>query len=324
MSFIIDFGNLRKNRMNKPILILIYKRPSLTKRLLSSLSNVKPKKIYVAGDGPKDDVEENKVQETRDAIKSIDWDTNVKTNYSTKNLGLRKRVSSALDWFFENEKAGIILEDDLIPNKSFFEFSESLLEKYKHEDQVTTISGNNFLFDRLDLKYDYYFTRYPHCWGWATWARAWKKYDHEMDSWPEVKKTRKLKDIFGGDPFLESYWTSIFQKVYEGKIDSWSYIWTYSNLIKGGLSINPSQNLVSNIGFGREATHTKVKSRVAEMDTHKLKFPLKHPSKIKRNKKADTITERTIFVTPRMMMVMILGTIKARIRALKEVFFKNG
>ena len=292
------------NSLKIPVLLLIYKRPDLTKQLISSLSKIKPIKLYVVADGPKNEEEKRKVKETRDLIDKIDWECEIKRNYADKNMGLRRRVPSGIDWFFEHEEEGIILEDDLVPHPSFFGFCEVLLERYKDDERVVSISGNNFQFGKLSMKENYYFSRYVHSWGWATWKRAWEKYDNKMGDWPRIKKEGWLRNYLG-DSFLARFWTKMFDLVYKNEIDSWAYVWTYSNFIQSGLTIIPDRNLVKNIGFGTQATHTKIVGKMSFVSTKKMPSTLKHPSFVMRNTEADRNTERVLYLTPRMIVGMI-------------------
>ena len=290
--------------LNKPVLLLVYKRPKLTKVVLDSLNKTKPSKLYVVADGPKNEKEKELCEQTRNLFNEINWDCKVYKNYSDKNMGLRKRVSSGITWFFEQEESGIILEDDCVADPSFFRFCNELLKKYKDDERVMVISGDNYQTGRKRTEYSYYFSRYNHCWGWASWRRAWKHYDNEMKLWPEIKKGKWLNDIFG-DKINSLYWKQIFDLAYQKKIDSWAYVWTYSCWLQSGLTILPNVNLVKNIGIGKEATHTKFKDTEAGVGLSSLKFPLKHPPFVIRDTRADRITDRNRFLKPRIIAGMI-------------------
>jgi hypothetical protein len=284
--------------MKTPVVIIIYHRPQMTVKVIDSLREVKPSQIFVIADGPKDKQDVEKCKKTRDLIKSIDWKCEIHKNYSLKNLGLRKRVVTGLDWVFSKVDRAIILEDDLVIDKSFYDFCENTLEKYKNDSKIISISGNNFLFGRHKIKYSYFFSRHIYSWGWATWRRAWKLYDDTMSDWPLVKSKNILSDIF--EEWIElTYWNRIFDLTFERKINSWAYAWTYTAFINNKLTIVPSINLVSNVGIGQGATHTLIKSRVLNIPIERIDFPLKHPRVIRQDKKSDSIIERTLYVTPR-------------------------
>lgn len=291
-----------------PVVLIIYNRPDLVQKVMSSLRVVKPGKVYVIADGPKNKSEKKLVKQTRDIIKEINWNCNIKKNYSNKNLGLRKRIVSGLNWVFKNEKQVIILEDDCIADPSFFSYCEKLLNKYKNNKKIMSISGNNFQFGKNQIEESYYFSRYFHSWGWATWKRAWKKYDDDMVDWPKLKKTNWLKKILDSK-VAASYWKLIFNKTKNNEFDSWAYRWTYSHFLHNGLSIIPKINLVSNIGHGNKATHTKRKSKTIKHPTQSISFPLKHPVKIIRHKKADTTTEKNVYLTPTITVSLIFRSI---------------
>ena len=194
--------------------------------------------MFVAADGPRDNIagEKEKCAKVRTIIEKIDWDCDIKTLFRKKNLGCKKAVSSAIDWFFEHEEYGIILEDDCVPNESFFGFCEIMLNKYKDDERVGMVSGNNFLFNKNNLNnHSYYFSRYTHIWGWATWRRSWKKYDVSMSAWPEYKKSGMLKNKFN-NRISEYYWSDIFSKVYAGNIDTWDYQWMFINFLNNSLT----------------------------------------------------------------------------------------
>jgi hypothetical protein len=295
--------------MNLPILLIIYKRPDTTAKVFEIIKKIKPSKLYIAADGPKSKTEEKACQLTRDIVARIDWRCETKRNYLTKNLGLKKRMESAITWFFANEEKGIILEDDCLPDMSFFKFCEELLEKYKDDERVMSISGNNFLFGEKNVRYSYHFSRFNHCWGWATWRRAWKLYDGEMKYWSEIKRNGWLGSVL--DSWISvKYWTMILDLVYKNKINSWAYRWTYSCWLQEGLSIIPAENLVVNIGFGKNATNTKNRSARVISRLAKIKLPLKHPRFLLRDSEADNITEKNHYITP----IITLGLIYRYLR----------
>lgn len=283
-------------QLTTPVAFFIFKRPDTTRRVFEVIRQVKPNKLLVVADGPRPDYPEEaeKCAAARAIIESVDWDCEVLKNYSDVNLGCKCRVSSGLDWVFENVEEAVILEDDCLPHPTFFRFCEKLLNRYRDDERIMVISGDNFQFGRKRTDYSYYFSRYYHCWGWATWRRAWLHYDVDMKLWPEIRNGGWLKDIFGRSALVK-YRSDILQRVYEGKIDTWDYQWAFSCWIQNGLGIIPNVNLVSNIGFGSEATHSPNISRVANMDVEAMDFPLKHPPFVIRDAKSDDFVERNIF-----------------------------
>jgi hypothetical protein len=191
-------------------------------------------------------------------------------------------------------EAAIVLEDDCLPHPTFFRFCEELLERYRDDERIMAISGDNFQFGRQRSKYSYYFSRYPHCWGWATWRRAWQHYDGDMDLWPVIREGRWLEDVLEGKRAV-AYWTRIFNRTYDGDINSWAYAWTLSCWAQSGLTALPNVNLVSNIGFGVAATHTISEDISSSSTLNYLDFPLSHPSFVIQDTVADAFTQRHHF-----------------------------
>jgi len=285
-----------EKKLTTPILFLIFDRPDTTQRVFNEIRKAKPAKLFVAADGPRDNKkgEKEKCKQTRKIIEQVDWNCEVYKLFRDTNLGCKMAVSSAIDWFFENVEEGIILEDDCLPSQSFFWFCQELLEYYKNDARVMHISGNNFQFGIRRGKASYYFSRYTHVWGWATWRRAWKSYDVNMKSLEEFKEGNQIKNILRTKQEQKN-WMNIFQAVYDGKIDTWDYQWSYACLINNGLSIIPNENLVANIGFGMEATHVKDENTVlSNMEVKNIKN-IRHPNFILLNEEADRLAYKKIF-----------------------------
>jgi len=277
------------NNLYTPILFLTFNRFDETKRVFEVIKNARPKKLYIASDGPRNSSlgEDLKVKNVRDFIESnINWECDVKTLFREKNLGCKIAVSSAIDWFFENEDRGIILEDDCLPNISFFEFCEELLEKYQENNNIAMISGDNFHFGHRYGEADYFFSRIPHIWGWATWKRAWKSYDVEMSDYQDFKNKEKIKDIWQ-EKKINKYWISIFDDVYKNKINTWDYQLALMIFNRNLVCICPNVNLVSNIGFGNKSTHIVKKNKYIGIPGETINFPLKHPKEIVLSAQAD-------------------------------------
>ncbi|MBP2627609.1 MAG: hypothetical protein H6Q68_2320 [Firmicutes bacterium] len=291
-----------------PVVFIIFNRPDTTQQVFEEIRKARPKKLFIIADGHRPDKpgEAESCIAVRAIVEGVDWDCEVLKNYSDVNLGCGKRVATGLDWVFNTVEEAIILEDDCIPHPTFFPFCQELLEKYRHDGRVLTISGNNFQFGHQRTDCSYYFSRYDHIWGWATWRRMWKYYDFRMKLWPEVRDSRWLFDIFGSiqvesqqgkqcfKPYGVStieYWHEIFEDTYAGKIDTWDYQLLFACLVQNGLHILPNTNLVSNIGFGQHATHTPGLCKFANMSVTGLEFPLKHPAFVIRDAWADEYTQ---------------------------------
>jgi hypothetical protein len=274
--------------LNTPVLFLVFNRPETTAQVFEAIRKAQPPRLYVAADGPRLDRvgEAEKVAKVREIATAVDWPCEVKTLFREENLGCKKAVSGAITWFFEHEEQGIILEDDCLPHPDFFNFCDSLLERYRGDNKVWVITGNNFQNGQKRGEASYYFSHYNHCWGWATWRRAWKHYQGDLPFWPGWKAsqtwTQKLPDRVE-----RRYWSKIFDRVYKNQIDSWAYPWAACVWYHGGLAATPNVNLVSNIGFGSEATHTTSKrSSLAEIKTESI-GKLCHPSLIEQDLDAD-------------------------------------
>lgn len=283
-------------QLKTPIAFIIFNRPETTNRVFAEIAKARPPKLLVIADGPRTSHPEDaeKCAAVRAIIESVDWDCEVLKNYSDVNLGCKRRVSSGLNWVFDTVEEVIILEDDCLPHPTFFRFCEEMLEKYRDDERIAMISGNNFQFGRKRTKYSYYFSRYTEIWGWASWRRAWENYDVDMKLWPEIRDGGWLKDLLGGKKSV-LYWKYNFENTYKGKIDTWDYQWVFSCWIQSALTIIPNVNMVSNIGFGMKATHTKVKNKLADMEIEPMSFPILHPDYILRDSKADIFVENQIF-----------------------------
>ncbi|TGK14540.1 glycosyl transferase [Leptospira stimsonii] len=284
--------------MKAPVLLIAFNRPDFTSIVFETIRHYKPSKFYIAVDGPR----EKRTQEVADCervrkvAERIDWACEVKTLYRNENLGCKLAVSSAIDWFFENEEMGIILEDDVVPDPSFFYFCEELLEYYKNDSRIGMISGDNFGFGHRRNQNSYYYSLYTHIWGWASWRRAWQGYDANMKDYTEFFKNGWLNDLFP-DPIEFQFWKRNFDAVAYESFDTWDFQWVYHNLKNGRLNIMPAVNLIKNIGFGEGAAHTTHPSPLANMKTDSLFFPLVHPNFIVRDLESDAFSKKT-FINP--------------------------
>ena len=277
------------NFFETAILFLLFNRPKTTNKVFKIISKIRPRKLYISCDGPRQDNrgEKKLVREVQRIVSKIDWKCDVKKLYRDKNLGCKTAVSSAITWFFKYEQEGIILEDDCLPNLEFFSFCQKLLKYYRNNKKVFAITGNNFQNLRWRGNSSYYFSKYPHCWGWATWRRAWKNYQGNIPFWPNWCNSDEWKNLTP-NTIERKYWMRIFNSVKQNKIDSWAYPWLASVWYKGGLTATPNVNLVSNIGFGNDATHTFNESKFSNLPTKNL-GELNHPKNILRDKDADNL-----------------------------------
>ena len=273
------------------VLFLVFNRPDTTAQVFEAIRKAKPPRLYVAADGPRVDRvgEAEKVAKVREIATAVDWPCEVKTLFREENLGCKFAVSGGITWFFEHEEQGIILEDDCLPHPDFFVFCETLLDRYATDDRVWVITGDNFQNGVRRGEASYYFSRYNHVWGWASWRRAWQKADMDIRFWPEWKASAAWRE-FWPDSTARKYWEKILDRMHRAEIDTWDYLWTASVWYRGGLTATPNVNLVSNIGFGPDSTHTSdTNSPCAAVTTSGLGGVL-HPSTVNHDAEADIYT----------------------------------
>ena len=281
-----------------PVLFLIFNRPDTTLQVFEAIRKAAPKKLYVSADGPRTPEERIKCQQTREILNQIDWDCQLFMNYSDQNQGCKVAISEGISWFFKQEEEGIILEDDCLPSESFFSFCTTLLAKYRHDNRITHIGGSNLQLGQARGEASYYFSNLTHVWGWAGWRRVWKNYDVELRTFPEFKLNDEIKNCPSHYPF-KTGWIEALEKTHNGQIDTWDYQYAYLNLVNNGLSVIPNVNLISNIGFRADATHTFDEGHFfAGMPTERLD-QLRHPTFTLPCVEADIFTqEKESYVTP--------------------------
>ena len=274
-----------------PVAFLIFNRPELTRKVFATIAQAKPSKLLVVADGPRADVPDDreKCSEARAIIGRIDWDCEVLTNYSPANMGCRARISTGLEWVFTNVEEAIILEDDCVPHPTFFRFCKELLTRYRDDQRVMMISGDNFQMGRNRTPYSYYFSRFFHCWGWATWRRAWRHYDIDMELWPSLRDGSWLLYVLENKAQARTFLKN-FEDVANGA-DTWDYQWVFSCMVRNGLSIVPSRNLVTNVGFSEDRTSVRYHP-LGNLPTEEFEFPLKHPPFMVRQADADASEHR--------------------------------
>jgi hypothetical protein len=292
-------------RCKTPVAFLIFNRPETTARVFTEIAMARPPKLLVVADGPRPDRpgEAERCATARAIIKQVNWDCEVLTNFSEANLGCKRRVSSGIDWVFEQVEEAIILEDDCLPDPTFFRFCQELLERYRYDQRIGMIGGVNFQFGRRRNHDSYYFSKYVHIWGWASWRDRWAgSYDVTMAKWPRIRDEGWLADMVG-NAHEAAYWQKIFERVHRGEIDTWDYQWVFANWLEGRMSILPTVNIITNIGFDKNATHTTVASDLANLAREPICFPLTHPLGIFTNIQADKFSEHKCFRVPLMKRV---------------------
>lgn len=279
-----------------PVLFLVFNRPDLAARVFARIREAHPSRLFIAADGPRPDRPEDiqACQETRLLAGQVDWPCEVKTLFQEKNLGCRAAVGAAITWFFEQVEAGIILEDDCLPDLSFFPFCAELLERYRDHEPVMSIGGNCFRLGEVAKRESYSFSIYHHIWGWATWRRAWRHYDSSLASHPNLFDGAWLSHLLGSEP-AAWFWSQMIARYHEGQMDTWDLPWLFSCWSQHGLSIVPAVNLVVNVGFEPRATHTKTfEPTLAMRPAAAMRFPLRHPAAIRRDRETERASERIL------------------------------
>jgi hypothetical protein len=274
-----------------PVLLVIHRRPVVTRRVFAAIAAAEPRRLFIAADGPATIADQGPCDETRAAVSRIDWQCQVSHDFSETNLGLNRRMISAIDWVFEQSESAIVIEDDCLPHPDFFRFCSSLLERYRDDSRVVHVSGECYRTERAGGD-SYFFSKYPLAWGWGTWRRAWSLFDPAMTTWPEFRVQAAAQTLFDSEDERQ-YWTSTFDLLHRdgsaGRMGSWDYAWYYACMVHG-LSIHPAVNLVSNIGSGLLASHTSDLGGLADRRSGSMDQPLRHPASFVRDRQADLDT----------------------------------
>lgn len=286
-------------QLETPVAFIVFNRPDTTQRVFDAIAAARPSHLLLIADGPRADRpgEAERCQLVRQIVTAVDWPCKVETNFASANMGCRRRVISGLNWVFSLVEEAIILEDDCLPDPSFFPFCSELLERYRHQEQVGMIAGFSHLSARYPFRYSYVFSIMLGIWGWATWRRAWQEYDEQLRSWPQLKSEGFLNHLLP-DQKSVAFWTRVFDAMYDGTgPNTWDYQWVYTCWSRNWMSIVPSRNLIQNIGFGADATHTSgANSDLAHVATS-IGFPLQHPPTIAADSAHATRLQRR-FYTP--------------------------
>lgn len=289
--------------LDTPVVLMVFNRPAETAKVFQQIAKAKPRTLFVVADGPRpnrpDDIE--KCAAVRQIVKQVDWDCDLRTNFADTNIGMRKRVPSGLNWVFEQVEEAIILEDDCVPHPTFFKFCAAILEKYRDDHRIMSVTGT-YEYTPVRQRYSYHFSKYTNIWGWASWRRAWQFYDVDMTLWPLVRDEKWLYDLLGDNEIVLNYWHRIFQKTFDRIIDTWDYQWLFALLVQGGLTVVPNVNLISNIGFSEEASHTKRADHRANRPTFEITFPLVDPPHRICDRQEDRLIERALITRHRKLV----------------------
>jgi hypothetical protein len=307
---------MNKSQFSTPILFLIFNRPEITTIVFEEIRKLKPKYLFIAADGHRENIinEAEKCKKTREIVlNGIDWECEVKTLLRNKNLGCAIAVAGAITWFFENIEQGIILEDDCLPHPSFFNYCELLLEKYKYDEKIFAIDGANFQNGKKRGTYSYYFSSYTLTWGWATWRRAWKHFDIDLRDLDNFKKKKIIRN-----KTVRKHWIPKFEKIKNGDLNvhqAWDYQWLFAMWNHNGVSITPNFNLISNLGFGEDSTHTKViNNNLSYLPTKDIGI-ITHPKSVVINKKADQYDNENTFKINFTYKIQVLTFLKLLVKS---------
>lgn len=281
------------------VALIVFNRPRQTEQVFQRIAAARPERLFVISDGPRPEVagEAAKVAEARRATEAVEWPCVVQRHYADTNLGCGVRPATGISWVFEHVEDCMILEDDCIPDPTFFRFCAELLERYRHDERVMTISGDQFV-RRPRFAASYGFSRFPLTWGWATWRRAWRHFDYTIASWPERRATAWLRDLLRNDR-AAWYWSARFNYAQGGcRRDIWDIQWIFATWLHDGVCIYPAVNLVTNVGFGEDSTHTKGEPGFADVGTVPVRFPLVHPDTVSLDSRYDNALFETAICPP--------------------------
>jgi hypothetical protein len=264
--------------VTSPVIFLIFNRPDCTARTFAEIRKARPPQLLVVADGPRPHVPDDAAAcaRTRRVVEDgIDWPCQLHRAYSERNLGCAHRVSSGLTWAFSLVPEAIVLEDDCLPDGSFFPYCDELLARYRHDTRIGQICGTPFVLEEVACETSYIFSKYGPIWGWASWRRAWAHYDLTLGSWPDLRRRRALASVIRSPGELE--WRGrLYDGLHAGPPSTWDFQWGYAKIVQSLLSIIPRQNLIRNIGFGPGATHT-TEGVPSTRRLGSITFPLSHP-----------------------------------------------
>jgi hypothetical protein len=307
-------------KQTAPVLFIGFARPDLTKRVLRAIEAAQPQRLYVSLDAARDDVDEQgRADEVAALIDAIDWQCEVFTNRNPVNLGPGAGPRAAVNWFFSQEESGIILEDDCLPNTSFFSLCTELLERYRDTPEVMAISGTSFAADAVPFSASYAFSRYVTMWGWASWRRAWDQYVWDLPTWPSRRGTDWLSRVGDGHQDFAEHWSGVFDMVTADLNEYWDYQFQYAIWENDGLVIHPAQNLISNIGFTDHASHTRRDDvGLGARPTSAMPPVLTHPVDLTRNPNMDRWIDRNIYRTRRTIRGRVFRALMRNLQRLQS------
>lgn len=285
-------------QLETPVALVLFRRPDRTRRVFEAIRRVGPKRLFLIADGPRSgDIEEaRECEAARATVEDVDWRCEVTRDFAAENIGLKHRLPSGLDGVFQQVDRTIVLEDDCLPHETFFRFCDELLGRYADDERVMHVAGSQLLRDPPAWSASYHFSRYVHIWGWATWRRAWRHFDVELREWHGLgrgEREARLSSMFAEES-ERRYWRYVWDRSPE--IETWSAQWSYALLAREGLAANANRNLVSNIGFGTDATNAiEDPLGIAARPVAGMRFPLEHPDSVERDVGADAAASISFF-----------------------------
>ncbi|NRB72754.1 MAG: hypothetical protein HRU46_00185 [Verrucomicrobiales bacterium] len=285
-----------------PVLLLLFNRPDLAEKVFERVREARPARLFISVDGARADREEKDlVDQNRALANKVDWPCEVETRFHETNQGCGTAVSGAITWFFSHVESGVILEDDCLPEASFFPFCAELLDRFAGDESVMMINGTSYIPTEIRPEESYYFSMFDQVWGWASWRRAWNQYDFTMPQWPKHPNVQaSLKELSLLNRLARS---RFLNRLKAGEIDTWDFQWEIAIWANLGKVITPRMNLISNLGFDGRATHTsKGDDGRAERETGEVTFPLKHPDNVEVDQKLDRWLQANYMVSPAVVM----------------------
>ena len=274
--------------MQTPVVLVVFRRPDVTARVLEEVAKAKPPKLFIIADGPRLDRsgESQLCAETRALFNQVDWDCEVHRNFADTNMGLNRRVADGLAWVFDLVEEAIVFEDDCLPDPSFFPFCDELLERYRHDTRIMQIAGTNFQQGYQRTADSYYFSRYPTSTGWASWRRAWRYFDLELNQWPAFRDGGWLFDWLPDERATRGR-AQDFDRMYATHPHRWEACWRFALWTQGAYSVTPNVNLITNLGYRTDGTHTTGENWLSRIRSHPIALPLQHPQFIIPDTQAD-------------------------------------
>jgi len=277
--------------LNTPVALFLFNRSDRAQRILEEIRRARPTRLFLVADGPRNAEEEAQCERARAVAELVDWPCEVMTDFAERNLGLRRRIPSGIEWVFGEVDRAILLEDDCLPHPTFFPYCEELLDRYSEEERVMHVAGSQLLRESPNGGASYHFSRYVHIWGWATWRRAWRRYDGALDEWHAARRRGReacLRRWFAAED-ERNYWRYVWDNF--ATSTNWSAQWSYACIARRALAITPNRNMISNVGFGADATNAKEDPLgIANRPLEGIGFPLVHPGSIEADVRADAAT----------------------------------